>query len=118
MSQKLSKRPGVIEAPMAYRNHVIGTDRQLERVVKYHPDGSIEATRVRIREREQRLPYRLPAERPGCLLGLVQVFVAGLCFVVAFAAPVLIWGDDVPWWAPLASLAAFSAYVSLWLPGD
>lgn len=83
---------------MESRSTLHHIDRQVEHARKWRQDGSLEADRIRIRERETHVPYRLPPDEGGCLVRWIKgvIGIGYLLLIVWIGAGVgrWIWGPD------------------------
>lgn len=70
---------------MELRSTLHHVDRKAEHARKFRPDGSLEAERIRLRERETHVPYRLPGTEGGCLVRWVKG-VVGVGFLYFFVS--------------------------------
>lgn len=79
-------------------------DRQAEIARRYRPDGSLEAERLRIRERERRKPPIIASGNPG----FWPTFAGGVAFylVGAFGS----WAAG-HFWGVLVALFAFTIFI-------
>jgi hypothetical protein len=70
----------VVTGHMSRVGPVLSTDRQLEIARRYRRDGTLEAERLRVRERTTQGSYG--QDQPGCIVAWLQA-TAGMAYVVA-----------------------------------
>jgi hypothetical protein len=101
------------EGAMARRGTPAHTDRQVEVARRWRADGSLEAERLRLRERTTDGSYTLPAERPGCAGAFMQA-LGGALYVLAW--PLGLWWISGSLWGAAAGVVIVAAHLAAHMP--